>query len=123
LIEEGQIIQGQSRVCIKDFYDQNGNVITSLRELTSNNFGGGSGHSAHASFLLRGKYLKISGHLIELLGLTYDIPFSETVETIEINAQGEPKLLIKNQAGTIDKLITDKELHEFIKEVEFRTLE
>ncbi|WP_410511535.1 restriction endonuclease [Paenibacillus sp. BR2-3] len=117
LIKEGQLIEGQHRICVDNFYDQKENVVTSVSELTSNNFGGGFGHSAQGSFYLKGKYLKISGHLIELLGLTYDIPFSQTVETIEIDAQGEHKLLIRNQTGAIDKLITDKELREITKDV------
>ncbi len=117
LLGSGQLKEGDIRVSVEEFYDEQGQVVTSVRELTSHNFGGGFGHNAIGSFYLNGLHIDISGHLIELHGLTYEIPFSEITETIEINAQGNAKLLIKDQFGNIDKLITDEELKKVVNEV------
>ncbi|WP_338473342.1 restriction endonuclease (plasmid) [Niallia sp. XMNu-256] len=117
LIESGQLEQGGMKLSIEEIYDDNRNVITTVKELTSNNFGGNSSFNAKGTFYLKGRYISISGFLIEILGITYDIPFSETIETIEIHSQGKAKLLLKDQFGHIDKLITDDELRNIIKEI------
>lgn len=117
LLEEKELTESTFKIGVEDFYDENGIVVTSVSELTSNNFGGGSQGPAKGSFYLKGKFFKISGYLIELSGLTYDIPFSESIETIEVDIQGEHKILIRNQNGSINKLITDEELREIINEI------
>ncbi|WP_156172258.1 hypothetical protein [Paenibacillus dauci] len=117
LIKEGKLVEGKTQVLIENFYDENRNVITSLSELSSTNIQKGFGDMAQGSFYLKGKFIEISGHLIELLGLSYCIPFSKTDETIEVNSDGKHKLLIRNQDGSINKLITDEEIRKSIKRI------
>ncbi|QLG42072.1 MULTISPECIES: restriction endonuclease [unclassified Paenibacillus] len=115
LIKEGKLVEGKVQVLIENFYDENRNVITSLSELASTNIHKGFEDMAQGSFYLKGQFLEISGHLIELLGLSYCVPFLKTDETIEVNPYGKHKLLIRNQDGSINKLITDEEIKKSIK--------
>jgi len=46
--------------------------------------------------LLPRGHIEYCGELIELRGITYDVPFTSASEDIVINANGEHKLLIKN---------------------------
>lgn len=117
LIETGELAQDDIKVIIEEFYDEHGRIVTTVRELTNGNIGGGMGNNANASFYLKGHYIDVSGHLIEIQGLTYNIPFSRSTEKIEINAQGKSKLLVKDQYGNVNKLITDEQLKGVLTEV------
>lgn len=119
LKESGKLKKGDYGIHVKDFYDKDGRVISSVHKLTSQSYGGGFGQNAIGTFYLTGHYFYLTDYLIELNGLTYDIPFSNSVHTMEIHAQGEAKLLIKDEAGRIDTLITDEELKKIAKELNF----
>ena len=95
---------------LNEFYGSDGAVQKRISELTATNLGGSMNENAQASFWLPDCYVKVGEHLIPIHGLTYDIPYSETVEQFEINANGTAKLLVKSELGELDKLITDNQL-------------
>lgn len=109
LVQKKQLPEHVS-VELGEFYDRNGAVLKRLSELTAMNLGGSMSENAKASFWLPDCYVKLGEHLIPIHGLTYDIPYSETVEQFEIKADGTAKLLVKSELGGLDKLITDKQL-------------
>lgn len=57
------------------------------------------------------------GTLCPIEGMLYDIPIYDFNYEFTINQKGEPVILVKSQDGTTDKLITDKQLKEYIVKV------
>jgi hypothetical protein len=112
LITEGQIKQGEHTLKVEELFDESGQILTTIHDLTSQNFGGSFGNNAIGSFFIPGAHVKIEGHLIGIIGITYDIPFSETVEEIIIDSKGNAKLLIKDENGNINRLLTDEDLRK-----------
>lgn len=101
---------------VDTFYDQAGAVLTNIPELTSKGYGdAGPDGVARGAFQLPGHYVKILETLVEVSALEYAVPMVATVEIVEIVAEGTPKILVKDEKGTVNKLITDKQL----KEIEF----
>ena len=64
---------------------QRGAVIKTIEQLTAYGFGDADDKRARASFVLPGGHLKISGELLPIHGLEYDMPFTETICTIVID--------------------------------------
>ena len=89
-------------------YHSDGTVYITVPELTSNI--GGDYKRAYGSFWLPKGYLKIDDSMIPIKGITYDIPLTDTVEKLVITADGEAKLLVQAEDGSINKLITDEDL-------------
>lgn len=109
MAEEGSLANGQC-LCIRDIVDANGNIVTNISNLTRSNYGGIGGETATGSFLLPGGHIELNGELIEIKGITYEIPFDIVNDEIVIEADGTPKLLLKDEKGTVNKLITDASL-------------
>ena len=108
---EGKLVEGQIvDVVIDDIFDAYGNVSTTIHELTSSYFGGYMGNNAMGSFRIPHAYILFTNELVEIHGISYNIPFDTTVKEIVVDAKGKPKLLIKDEKGNIDKLITDRKL-------------
>ncbi|MGG1343648.1 restriction endonuclease [Bacillus toyonensis] len=110
----GYLPRGEMRLNIEEIYDENENISMTISELTKKNLGGGLNYNAQGTFYLRGNFIKVGGHLIELMGIAYDIPILNVCKSIEIHQKGEAKLLLKDEFGHIDKLITDEELKSVI---------
>jgi hypothetical protein len=112
LITDGHIKEGDNTLIIEEFFDEDGQILTTIHDLTSRYFGGGYGNNAIGSFFLPGAHVKIDGHLVGINGITYDVPFSETIEEIVFESNGSPKLLIKDEKGNINRLLTDEDLRK-----------
>lgn len=89
--------------------DAQGHPKLTVTELTAQGFGNSS-EVAYGCFVLAGHYLKFEGMLLELLGLEYRVPFITETQVVEIESSGTPKILIKAEDGSINKLITDEQL-------------
>lgn len=96
-------------VGVDTLLDVEGHPVLAISELTSQGFGNTS-EIAHGCFVLPKHYLKFDGMLLELLGLEYRVPFLTETRIIEIERSGTPRILVKAEDGTIDKLITDEQL-------------
>lgn len=106
-------IQTQERV--EFFYDEKGNQINSVAEITSNGYGDintDTGKS-HGCFVLKNNFIKISDVLAELHGLQYDIPYSYELRTIKITDDSEHRFAILDSKGTTLKILRDAELRKF----------
>ena len=104
---------------IEEFYDKDGNVITNLQELTSKHSPGTSweeGYVAKGCWILNGGHFKYNGEFYAIRGLQYEIPFLISNSELVIEGGGNPKIYIKSETGSIDKLITDEDL----KKVKFK---
>ena len=110
MIERGALSCGAHQVHLDTVYDKFGNIMVTVVELTGYGFGGSFGDSAKGSFLLPDGYIRIEEELIGIHGITYEVPFTEAVEELRVDAEGNPILLIRDEKGEIDQLITDKEL-------------
>ncbi|MCH8622829.1 restriction endonuclease [Undibacterium sp. TS12] len=98
---------------VKDFLDHSGKLKNSIQELTAGGFGNDfDSDLAHGCFLLPSHYIEIHGKLVEIFGIEYSVPFIMETKIIEIVTEGEPQILVKAENGTIDKLITDKQLQK-----------
>ncbi|WP_152598867.1 restriction endonuclease [Janthinobacterium sp. RA13] len=96
------------------FYDSKGSIKASIEDLSrlicvNNDFGS---DLAHASFHLPNHYIKVGEIFAEISGLEYSVPFSIKTEKLEIITNDEPKILLRAEDGSINKIITDKQLKE-----------
>lgn len=96
-------------VGLEVLFDAEGRPLLTIAELTSQGFGN-TVDIAHGCFVLPKHYLKFDRMLLELLGIEYHVSFLTDTRTIEIESSGTPKILIRTEDGTIDKLITDEQL-------------
>jgi len=97
---------------LDNFYDSQGNIVKSIFDLTTElSTQGNSGESLSGSW---GKdqetYILIGSELYEIDSLAYVIPFDEIVQEVVIESNGKAALLVKNEDGSLDKLLTDMDL-------------
>jgi hypothetical protein len=59
--------------------------------------------------VLRNHFIKYEGKLLELLGFEYHVPILIKTFALDISG-GKPRILIKTEDGTIDRLVTEEEL-------------
>jgi len=109
LLNTGVLKEGSFHIRADTIYNEYGSELTTIHNLTSCGFGGDY-ESAQGSFILHGGHIKIKDHLVEIYGITYDVPYKTITEDIIIETKGIPKLLIKDEKGNINKLITDEDL-------------
>jgi len=118
-LEKDGIAGKQITMRIEEFYDKDGNVITNLHELTSKHPPGTTwedGYIAKGTWILKDGYFKHDEKLYAIRGLQYEVPYLISTQQLIIEGGGTPKIYIKSESGTIDKLITDKDL----KKVKFK---
>lgn len=109
---EGKLYVGQElNLLTEKIYDSKGNVLTTISDITSTHYDT-RGENAVGSFRTPGGHIIIENELIEIHGITYDIPFSVEIHKVIVNSKGNAKLLIKDEKGNIDKIITDKQLEK-----------
>lgn len=113
LIAEG-LMQLDQPVRTDTIYNVDGTVMTTVQELTRFGFGGDFGSNAQGSFYLPGGHVSFRGNMLEIYGISYDVPFNETVENMVIEGEGIPKLLVKAENGDLDKLISDQDLNRVL---------
>src|SRR5690606_41246809 len=72
-------------------------------------------HDEHAEgcWLLHEKYVRINNGLYELKGIEYKIPYKRNSSSFTVEGDGIPRVLIKSEDGTINKLLTDSELRKY----------
>jgi hypothetical protein len=97
---------------VDKFYDKDGNTLITIHDLTKLHSPGTTfekGFISKGCWIIRG-YLNFESKLFSIRGIEYEVPFRVSEDEIVIESEGQPKLFIKNEDGTIDKLITDKDL-------------
>lgn len=111
VIDQGEVKLGDKvKLNLTEIYNSDRSIYCTISDLTSFNYGGEDGITAIGSFYLPKKFIIIFDELIEINGITYNIPFNTREEKIVIEPEGKHKILVKNETGEIDKLITDEEL-------------
>lgn len=94
------------------FYNQDETIDSLLVDFTRNN------QPAHPNmddefgigcWLLHNKYIKYENEFYELKGIAYKIPYRKSKTTFTIDSEGKPKVLIKSEDGSINKLLTDEQ--------------
>jgi len=95
---------------IENFVDEHRVTRTSLQQLTAIKYGEVMTEVSEGSFPLPGCYMEINGQLIGVHGLTYKIPHTTSVHEVSIKPNGEATLLIKDAAGSVDKVFTNVDL-------------
>lgn len=102
---------GEYNLLVDTFYDQAGATLVTIQTLTSQGFSDADSDGvSRGEFALPSHYLNIFGASIEVSALRYAVPMLMSVESIEIVAEGTPMILVKDENGKINKLITDKQL-------------
>jgi hypothetical protein len=94
------------------FYDKDGNTLITIHDLTKFHPPGTTWEKNFISkgcWIIRG-YLKFENKLYSIRGVEYEVPFRVSENQIVVESEGQPRLYIKNEDGSIDKLITDKDL-------------
>ncbi len=97
-------------------YDSDGKVINSIEKLSrfappDTNWE--KGFIAKACWLLFDTYLNIEGLLYPIYGIEYEIPFlCGPLKELVIEMEGTPKIYIRSENGSIDKLITDDQMRK-----------
>jgi hypothetical protein len=95
---------------IDQIYDSIGNVISTIRDITSINPCRYGQEEVSGSYLTPGGHIKYADMLLEIHGISFKITcVNEHIQTI-IEATGSPRILIKSESGSINKLITEEQL-------------
>jgi gamma-glutamylcyclotransferase (GGCT)/AIG2-like uncharacterized protein YtfP len=105
----------QYDVKLESFFDEQGNEVLTLYDLTSQGYGDVNQETkrAHGSFLVNNLFIKVDGVLTEIRGLEYDIPFSYYTREIRITDDSEHRFVIADENGNVLKFLTDKHLRSF----------
>lgn len=118
-----KLISMGDRVGIKvdKIYNSLGNIIYTMEELTAQVNGKYDLQGGNALKEVQGKwdfgddgFLKIDGEDIQIKSIEYKIPVLQTVETVMVTGK-DPLIYVRTADGSIDKLITAKELKEQYK--------
>ncbi len=114
LVAEGET-EFQYNLKLEKFYNNHGDEILSLHELTSQSYGevNSDTKSAHGCFLLNEHYIYIEDVLVELKGLEYEIPHGEIHETMEITDNSSCRFVVKDSSGEIIRFITDEQIRNY----------
>ena len=96
------------------FFDANGVQKVTLAEVTANGYGGSPQDAeAYGCFWLPGCFIEVAGKFVEIRGLEYRVPFITEVKTLEIVSDHQPKILVKSDDGSVDRILTDRQLKQF----------
>lgn len=99
---------------IKDFFDSNGDKITSIFELTSGGYGDiGEDGVSRGSYWLPGHYVRVNGILASICGLEYEMPYASHTRSFEITDNSTYRLVVLDETGTPVKILADEKLREF----------
>lgn len=100
---------------LEKFYDSNGNQSLTLFELTNTGYAetNSDTNCAHATYLLKDKYITVNGVLAEIKGLEYEVPFSEHYSTIEITDDRKCRFILRNELEDVVRFITDDQLQNY----------
>lgn len=97
---------------ISSFYDKQGNVIKTLKEITKSFSLEQKGEKDvfEGIYEMPDAYTYIQGKLYPCKGLLYKIPVIRYTTSFSVTKDGKPILLVKSSDGKINKLLTDEEL-------------
>ena len=115
LLEEGED-EVRCQIGVQSFYDEQGNEILSLQELTSHGYGHINQETgkSHACFLLTNHFIKTNdGVLVEVHGLEYELPYSYHRHEIRITDDSEHRFVLLDGDGNVLKILTDKMLRNY----------
>lgn len=115
--DENGLLNKPINLSIYEFYNEDKSVYYTLKDFSHNNqpiLTNIADDISNGCWLLYNKYIKYNNEYYEIKGIEYKIPYIKTKETIEIHTEGTPKILIKKENGTIDKLLTDKQFKELL---------
>lgn len=111
--EQGALLTGIHKASLGEIYDSEGEVLTTVWKLTARGFAqpqNAPDKRALASFPTPSGHIRVGGELVGIRGITYDIPFHETVEEVTISSEGQAKLVVKDMARGLDRVVTDVDL-------------
>lgn len=100
-------------------YDKDGNILTTIAELSRDNQPKFDDDIVTVSgeFPIDA-YLKFYDILVSVAGIAYkDVPIERGTEKFVIEAQGNATILIKLEKAGINKLLTDVELKKAIQRI------
>lgn len=102
------------------FYDKDGNIISSMEDLSykqqPNYDLSSDAKELRGRFAIDG-YIKVEGLFYHITGIDYKIPINKSTEKFFIKANGTPEMLVKCDKLGINKLMTDEDLKAAIQKV------
>lgn len=109
---------GSLSLKIEEFYDSSGNVIETVENICKKQQPKFPMDATTVDGIFNIEaYIKVNGRLFSIKGLKYNIPILHHTETFTIESKGDAKMLIKCDKLNINKLITDIEMTNAIKQV------
>ena len=103
----------EMKLRLEEFYDKNGNSLITIHDLTKFHPPGTTWEKNFISkgcWVIKDGYVNLDNKLYPIKGVQYEVPYRVSEQEIVIESEGTPRLYIKNADGSIDKLITDKDL-------------
>lgn len=100
---------------LDSFYNSDGSLFMTMKEFTFNNQPVGDIFEkleANSCWVLTDKAIKVNDKYYGIKGIEYKIPFIKSDTTFTIKSEGQPKILIKSDDGSINKLLTDEQLRQ-----------
>lgn len=109
---------------LETLVDSHGDKICSISDLTAGGFGDSAvDEEAHACFWLPLHFVKFEGELVEIRGLEYLVRYHTEKMTVEIVSDGEPRILVKSDDGSVNRLVTDQQLRDLSFDTDGNVLE
>jgi hypothetical protein len=100
---------------LDSFYNLDNSLFMTMREFTFNNQPVGEIYEtleANSCWVLTDKAIKINDKCYGIKGIEYKIPYTKSDTKFTVEVEGQPKILIKSDDGSIDKLLTDEQLRQ-----------
>jgi hypothetical protein len=112
LAEQGRLHIGDNRILIDTIYEVDGEIACTIHELTAKGFPGNQEDVTEATYVLPGCAVRCGEELLPISGISSCVPFLKSAREIRISANGNAVLLVKDEKGTINKLITDVDIRK-----------
>lgn len=114
-LEQNGLLNMQGNMGLDRFYTKSGEIDCLLVDFTRDNqpiLVRIEDDISEGCWLLPDRYVKYQGELYGIKGIQYRIPYNRSSYTFKIESEGKPKVLIKSEDGTINKLLTDKQFRD-----------
>lgn len=97
-------------LAVSEILNCDGSVMVPVASLDLGLLSSEISNRAYCTMLIPGGHILIEGLLFEIHGLTFDIPYFAVAHEVRIEANGKARLLVRDESGQFNKLVTDVDL-------------
>lgn len=107
---EQQSASLEVQIPVDALFDASGTQIVSVWTVLFDHPPQEYGERHYATILISGLFIRVENELVGIRGVTADIPVLTLKKTLVLTARGRARLLVQDEQGDIDRLVTDLDL-------------